>query len=221
MRTVKTHNVYFVNGYKFHTVSYGENKLTMNSGVCISSDSCDYYGKLLEILEVKYPGLPIKSAVLFSCDWYDPTPNVGVRVHNQYKLVDVDKRRKFNKFEPFVLAMQVTQVCYIPYPSMKTDNSHWLAVCKVKPRGWVDVENGDYRKDVAFQEDEVEANEIISTAQEPSTSSLDATIASGDMSSTDSDEENNDVDEGELECSTSTDEQEDDGDDDQFDNDSD
>ncbi|KAL4555590.1 hypothetical protein LXL04_038213 [Taraxacum kok-saghyz] len=148
--------------------------------------------------------------------------NIGrVRVHNQYKLVDVDKRRKFNKFEPFVLAMQVTQVCYIPYPSMKTDNSHWLAVCKVKPRGWVDVENGDYQKDVAFQEDEVEANEIISTAQEPSTSSLDATSGSGNMSSTDSDDENNDVDEGELECSTSTDEQEDDGDDDQFDNDTD
>ncbi|KAL4567614.1 hypothetical protein LXL04_023203 [Taraxacum kok-saghyz] len=221
LRTVKSYNVYFVNGYKFHTESYGENKLTMNSGVCISSDSCDYYGKLLEILEVEYPGLPIKSAVLFRCDWYDPTPNVGVKVHNEYKLVDINKRRKFKQFEPFVLALQATQVYYMPYPSMKKDNSDWLAVCKVKPRGWVDVENSENQKDVAFQEDEVEANEIISTVEEPSTSSLDATLGSGDMSSNDSDHENNDVDEGVYEYSTSTDEQEDEGDDDQFDDDSD
>ncbi|KAL4573651.1 hypothetical protein LXL04_020465 [Taraxacum kok-saghyz] len=86
LRTVKTYNVYFINCYKFHTVSYGEKKLTMNTGVCISGDSCDYYGMLLEILEVEYPGLPIKSTVLFRCDWYDPTPNVGVKIHNEYKL---------------------------------------------------------------------------------------------------------------------------------------
>ncbi|KAL4573648.1 hypothetical protein LXL04_020462 [Taraxacum kok-saghyz] len=99
--------------------------------------------------------------------------------------------------------MQATQVCYIPYPSMEKENSDWLAVCKVKPRGWVDVENTDHQKDATFQEDEVEPNEIVSTAQEPSTSThdpqeedeVDATVASGDISSNGSDDENNDVDE--------------------------
>ncbi|KAL4579754.1 hypothetical protein LXL04_015919 [Taraxacum kok-saghyz] len=61
---LKSYNVYFVNGYKFHTESHGVNKLTINSGVSISSASCDYYGKVLEILEVEYPGLPIKTTVL-------------------------------------------------------------------------------------------------------------------------------------------------------------
>ena len=71
-------------------------------------------------------------------------------------------------------------------------------MCKVKPRGWVDVENTDYQKDVAFQEDEVEVVEIISTAPEPPTSSLDATVGSVDMSSNESDDENIDLEEGEY-----------------------
>lgn len=193
----------------------------MNSGVCISSDSCDYYGQLLEILEVEYPGLPIKSTVLFKCDWYDPTPNVGVKVHNQYKLVDIDKRRKYKKFEPFVLAMQASQVCYMPYPSMTQTMSNWLAVCKVKPRGWIDVENSDQQTDAAFQEDEVEANEIIGTRQEPSTSSQDETVGYEDISNSSSEDEPIDDDEGEYEYSTSTNEQDDNGEDDQYDDDSD
>ncbi|KAL7612956.1 hypothetical protein Lser_V15G05225 [Lactuca serriola] len=221
LRTVKLYNVYFVNGYKFHTESYGANKVTMNSGVCISSDSCDYNGRLLEILEVEYPGLPIKSTVLFNCEWYDPTPNVGVKVHNQYKLVDINKHRKFRKFEPFVLAVQATQVCYIPYPSMKQNMSDWLAVCKVKPRGWIDVQNTNNNKnDDAFQDDEAEANEIISPMEEASTSSRDETVEYGDISSNASSDDNNDDNEGEFEYSSSTNEEED-GNDDMYDDDND
>ncbi|KAK8946630.1 hypothetical protein KSP39_PZI007428 [Platanthera zijinensis] len=52
---VKGWNGYFVNGYRFHTLKYGEGKSTMNSGVCVNgsyyNDSNeDYYGELLEIL---------------------------------------------------------------------------------------------------------------------------------------------------------------------------
>ncbi|KAL4561809.1 hypothetical protein LXL04_033983 [Taraxacum kok-saghyz] len=129
-------------------------------------------------------------------------------------------RRKFKNFEPFVLAMQATQVCYMQYPSIKRDNSDWLAVCKVKPRGWVDVENRDNKKEVAFQEDEVEANDIVST-EEPTKSLLDATVGSDDISNNDSDDESNDVVEGEFEYTTSTDEQDDEGDNDQFNDDGD
>ena len=46
---VKCYNEYYVNGFKFHTQSYGRFKKTMNSGVCVKG-SCydnnerDYYG---------------------------------------------------------------------------------------------------------------------------------------------------------------------------------
>ncbi|KAL4573895.1 hypothetical protein LXL04_020716 [Taraxacum kok-saghyz] len=166
LRSVKSYKVYFVNGYKFHTDAHSENKASMNSGVCISSEVGDYYGKILEILEVEYPGFPRKSTFVFKCDWYDPTDNVGVKVHKQYKLVDINLKRKFSKFEPFVLAMQPTQVCFMPYPSLKQNNTDWMAVFKVKPRGWTDVGESDHQKDVAFQEDEVIASEIISNTTE-------------------------------------------------------
>lgn len=34
----------------------------------------NYYGNIEEIIEVEYPGLPIKRIVLFKCTWFDPTP---------------------------------------------------------------------------------------------------------------------------------------------------
>ncbi|KAL4584186.1 hypothetical protein LXL04_008778 [Taraxacum kok-saghyz] len=70
------------------------------------------------------------------------------------------------KFEPFVLAMQPTQVCFMPYLSLKQNNTDWMDVFKVKPRGWTDVGESDRQKDVAFQEDEVIASEIISNTTE-------------------------------------------------------
>ena len=64
----------------------------MNSGVCIrgsnlSIDESDCYGQLEEIMELEYPALLIKRIVLFKCDWFDPTPNLGTKVHKDYKLV--------------------------------------------------------------------------------------------------------------------------------------
>lgn len=157
---MKSYPVYFVNGYKFHTEEYGSNKTTMNSGVCISSAYGDYYGKLVEVLELEYPALPLKQTVLFKCDWYDPTPNLGIKVHEHYKLVDINQRRRYKKFEPFVLAMQATQVCFIPYPSRRKNMSDWLAVCKAKPRGW----RKTLSKDDAFQLEEGEDVDIDVTS---------------------------------------------------------
>ena len=76
-RTTQSYPIYFVNGYKLHTIGHETSRATMNSGVCIkgtnySENSCNYYGQLKEILELKYPGYPFKRMVLFKCDWFDP-----------------------------------------------------------------------------------------------------------------------------------------------------
>ncbi|XP_060200510.1 uncharacterized protein LOC132628763 [Lycium barbarum] len=124
----------FVNGYKFHTLRRGSARLTMNRGVCISDPNVgDYYGRIQEIIQVEYREVALKKTTLFKCEWFDTTMNVGVKEHNQYKLVDVNHRRRFNKYEPFFLAMQATQVCYVSYRSTKKDKDDWLAVLKVKP----------------------------------------------------------------------------------------
>nr|GMC79747.1 uncharacterized protein LOC110608905 [Ipomoea batatas] len=127
----------------FIDIGYGGAKETMNSGVCIkginySVDESDYYGRLVEVVQVEYPGLPIKRTILFKCEWFDPT-SVGMKVHPKYKLVEVNHKRRFNLYEPFVLAMQAAQVYYCTYPSLRRDKFDWWAVCKIKARSNVEV----------------------------------------------------------------------------------
>ena len=126
LRIVKSYLVYFINGFKYHTQSHGNNRATTNSGVCIKGELMDYYGKITEILEIEYPALPIKHCVLFKCEWFDPTPNVGIKVNCSYNLVEINQRRRLANFEPFVLAMQANQVYYLPF----------LALNEIKWIGW-------------------------------------------------------------------------------------
>ncbi|XP_060182337.1 uncharacterized protein LOC132612000 [Lycium barbarum] len=183
LHKVQPFNGYVVNGYKFHTEEYGSSRSTMNSGVCIkgssySADDMDYYGRLVEILQLEYPALPFKRTVLFKCSWFDPTPKHGTRVYPQYNLVDVNKRRTFNKYEPFIMVVQATQVYLETYPTLKRTGNEWLAVCKIKARLVVDVPNIAEQphtlSDPAFQEDDSQvheidcnANEILQTLNDP------------------------------------------------------
>ena len=163
LRTVKSYPVYFINGFKYHAQLHSNNRATTNSGVCIKGELMDYYGKIIEILEIEYPALPIKHCVLFKCEWFYSTPNVGIKVNCAYNLVKINQRRRLANFEPFVLAMQATQVYYLPFPRLRRDKMDWLAVCKVKPRGIFEMKAARQDKRIeskAFQEEEVEGHEI-------------------------------------------------------------
>ena len=79
--------MYVINGYKFHTKACNKSKTTYNCGVCVKVvGECvienDLYGILKDVVEIEYPVDPIKKYVLFSCHWFDNTPNSGTRVHN-------------------------------------------------------------------------------------------------------------------------------------------
>ena len=131
----------------------------MNGGVCIRGsnlnvDESDYYGQLEEIMELEYPALPIKRTVLFKCDWFDSTPNLGTKVHKEYKLVQVNRKWRYRRYEPFVLVMQVGQVYFYNYPSLRRDKSNWWSVFKIKARVIVDVvERTKTNEKSPFQED--------------------------------------------------------------------
>ncbi|KAM3362571.1 hypothetical protein P3S68_017425 [Capsicum galapagoense] len=160
-----SHSVYFVNEYKFHTECHGSMRSTMNSGVCISdSNFGDYYGRIKEIIQVECRETPLKQIVLFKCEWFDPIIDVGVKKHDRYKLVDINHRRRYKKYELFILAMQATQVCYVPYPSKKKDKEDWLAVLKVKPQNVIELPIEEVvitsELNVPFQVEEVEVHEI-------------------------------------------------------------
>jgi hypothetical protein len=98
--------------------------------------------------------------VFFKCDWFDP--NQGT-VENQFGMVEVKHELKTNAYSKFVLAYQVDQVYYIPYPCTKLEAT-WI-VYKVNPRErlhnkgeWFEIEVQEI-----YQEDELPTNFNIDT----------------------------------------------------------
>ncbi|KAJ9539492.1 hypothetical protein OSB04_032225 [Centaurea solstitialis] len=142
-RFALSHPGYFVNGYKFHTVTHGAGRVTHNSGVCVrgssygESDESDYYGMLDDVLEVEYYGVGRSIVALFKCIWFD-TPS-GVRVDRKHSLVDVKYKSRLRADDSYILASQAEQVYYTSYPSMTNDLKDWWAVVKTKPRGIYEV----------------------------------------------------------------------------------
>jgi hypothetical protein len=162
LRQAKSWPIYFVNGFKFHTTSWGEGKTTYNSGVCVSGighdgTPNDYYGVVREILEFEWPCQETRKLVLFYCDWFDPS-NRGMRIHNQYKIVEVRKGRKYNKYDPFIFPKTATQVYFAPHPGRQRNKVDWLVVMKTNPRGVVDDR---HTLEVAFQVQESQATTTI------------------------------------------------------------
>ncbi|KAK9062208.1 hypothetical protein SSX86_019394 [Deinandra increscens subsp. villosa] len=136
---VKSHKGYLVNGYKFHTRTAYDGRVTQNSGVCVKGASYnehenDYYGLLDEIFEVEYHGtIGPCVVVLFKCTWFDPVS--GVRVDPKTHMVDVKPTSIGCVNDPFILASQAQQVYYTSYPSKAKRLRGWLAVVKTTPRG--------------------------------------------------------------------------------------
>ncbi|KAD1878831.1 hypothetical protein E3N88_42172 [Mikania micrantha] len=82
---VKSHKGYLVNGYKFHTRTAYDGRVTLNSGVCVKGASyneqeSDYYGLLDEIWELEYHSTIGRCVVvLFKCTWFDPIKGMAPR----------------------------------------------------------------------------------------------------------------------------------------------
>lgn len=163
---------YFVNGYLFQTLERSQSKSTMNSGICVKpsgsgDDTSNFYGLLEEIIELEYIGDPFnQKVVLFKGRWFDPTERGTKLVHPDSPYVQVNNKKLYGKYEPFILAQQAIQVYYADFPGAKRDRADWWAVCKTKPRGAIE-ELWSYTEP-AFQSDETLAPEhvIHSTVEE-------------------------------------------------------
>ncbi|KAM3382277.1 hypothetical protein P3S68_007850 [Capsicum galapagoense] len=153
LRKAKSWPVYFVNGYKFHTSSWGEGKSTYNSGVCVTGVGQDgitseYYGVLKEIIKFEWPMTSFMKLVLFYCDWFDPSKH-GMKVDSQFCIVKVQRRGRYSKFDPFIFPQTATQVYYANHPEKKGNKADWWVVIKTKPKRAIDTR---YNLKVAYQE---------------------------------------------------------------------
>ena len=112
-------------------------KATINNGVSIQSSNGggskdDFYDLLDEIIEIEYPDPLMMRVVLFKYTWFDPVK--GMRVHAKFNMIEINNKKRYMKYEPFVLAQQTIQICYASYLSLKYDKADWWAVCKIKVR---------------------------------------------------------------------------------------
>ncbi|KAI5421420.1 hypothetical protein KIW84_045016 [Lathyrus oleraceus] len=147
-------NMYFINGYKFHTEEWSKGRKTSNCGVHVKGlaegGNTDFYGIIKHIFELDYFGLKHKIPV-FYCEWFDPTRNTGTKVHPQYKTVDIKMDKRYRPYDPFILAQNARQVYYVPYPEMCRDMRGWCAAITTKPRGRVEIDN--IEDEVPYQSD--------------------------------------------------------------------
>ena len=131
VRVITRFRKYVINGYRFTTVEANENMSSCNYGVCCRGGQVDrvegdYYGKLIDIIQLDYRW--DKSVTLFKCEWFDNTPH-GTRV-DKYGNVEVHWARRYTVgYDPFILAQQAEQVYYTSYP---TSCQGWKGVIKTK-----------------------------------------------------------------------------------------
>ena len=69
--------------------------------------------------------------------------------------------KRYRPFDPFILANNVRQVYYVPFPAFwSIDKSGWCVAIQTKPRGR--IESNEVEEDIPYQVDEMaHAHEII------------------------------------------------------------
>ena len=118
---VKSYPKYTTRGYAFSRE--GHSKKTYDAGVSSSSGDDVYYGNIQDILEIQYPGMVGLRCTVFCCDWYDNTPDRGVKT-DAFGVTSVHSRRKLQYYDPFILASQADQVFQYIYL-----NNNGLIIC--------------------------------------------------------------------------------------------
>jgi hypothetical protein len=51
-RDVRTWEMYYVNGFNFHTVHHSSGRSSTNTDVCVVGEEGDYYGRLIDVIEL-------------------------------------------------------------------------------------------------------------------------------------------------------------------------
>ncbi|KAL0667546.1 hypothetical protein Bca4012_030250 [Brassica carinata] len=133
---VKSYPRFCTRRYAFTTQKRRRSSTTYDAGVCSASGDEVYYGHIHESLEIKYLGMVGLRCTVFYCDWHDNTPDRGVKT-DAFGVTSVNSRRKLQYYDPFILASQADQVCYIKYPRVRNKDDPWVTFTRLNPRGRV------------------------------------------------------------------------------------
>ena len=82
----------------------------------------------------------------------------------KHGIVEVKHTSRLRNYEPFVLAAQATQVCYLPYPWQKAERRQWWVAMKTSPKSRFRSERDD--TNIEFYQEERPDNPIEPTIGE-------------------------------------------------------
>ncbi|XP_059633404.1 uncharacterized protein LOC132276140 [Cornus florida] len=131
-RRVKRYSGCIVNGSRFHTKDREQNRKTQNSGISVKCEGVEYYGVLIDVIELKY--ILGGKVFIFKCDWRDVTTKLGI--HKDPHFTSVNVSRQLYEDQPFVLPQQVQQVFYMKDTKLR---GLWEVVQKITCRRIFDV----------------------------------------------------------------------------------
>jgi hypothetical protein len=133
---VKSYGRYDINGFRFYSnIFEASSPLTATTNIGVVTRAVDeghkskYYGIIKNIVEYNFARNKNLKTVFFDCDWFDPSH--GTR-ENEFDMVEVKHVHQMRGCDPFVLAHQVEQVCYMSYPCEKL--SAWWVIYRVNSR---------------------------------------------------------------------------------------
>jgi hypothetical protein len=164
---VKSYGQYDTNEFHFHSTIFEASHplaVTTNTGVVtrvvdVNGHESKYYGVIKNIIKHMFARNKNLKIVFFGCDWFDPYHGTQ---ENNFGMVEVKHARQPCGCDPFVLAHQVEQVYYMPYPCEKL--SAWWVVYRVNPRerlhmfddsGYHENQVSDGELDEVYQDDEL------------------------------------------------------------------
>jgi hypothetical protein len=111
----------------------------------------NYYGIINKILEFNFARNKELKVVFFDYDW--SASNNGTW-QNQFGMVEVKHNEQLWGYATFILAHQVKQVYYLPYPCQKLNA--WWVVHKVNPHEWLHTSGDAGCHDTPTSDDDVD-----------------------------------------------------------------
>lgn len=148
---VRVSNRCVINGFLFRTIDLEKSLVTQNSGVVVMGDGMEWYGVLKRIITLEFPDE--KEVVLFECEWFDVpganrTKSRGFN-KDQYGIIDIDTTLRRYADEPYILATQAEQVCYVK----TAKRANWCSVLRLKPRNLFAMPEGEDNSNIVADTD--------------------------------------------------------------------
>jgi hypothetical protein len=160
----KSYGWYDINGFRFRSTIFEASRplvATTNTGFVLRAVDTDghepkYYGVIKNIIEYSFAENKNLKIVFFHYDWFDPYH--GTR-QNNFGMVEVKHAHQLRGCDPFVLAHQVEQVCYMSYPCEKL--SAWWVIYRVNPHELLHTPG-----DSGYHENQVPVGEVDEVYQD-------------------------------------------------------